>query len=334
MYVSAIQYSVSTSDIIVQAPIMLVCLLIIVIPTCIFIRNDNSRGLFNRAYNLSEAYMRVLAVIFILSFIFAAVRGISRFDLFATSVMFPERDITLLVVVVIVACAYVASLGIEAIGRSAVLFTVIVVSALVFIFITIWDNLHPLNLTPLFYDGAHRALKGGITSASVTVELGAVTILLPKIKGNVNKALFKWLFLLCATLTAVASIMVLALGFYGETQLFPIFTIAVMGEFSVFQRLDAIQTGVWILCIIMKLSFLLYMCGECFTRLFSRGSKKLWIYISAAITAAFAVFISPRMNRFGIFAQSWYTVIPYVLFMITIPASVLIGEKIQKTKRV
>ncbi|NLA77683.1 MAG: GerAB/ArcD/ProY family transporter, partial [Clostridiales bacterium] len=240
MYVSAIQYSVSTSDIIAQGPIMLGMLLIIVIPTCIFIKTDNSRGLFNRAYDLSPVYMRVLAVIFILSFLFACVRGISRFDLFATSIIFPERDISLLLLVVLAACAYVATLGLEAIGRSAALFTVIVSAALIFVFVTITEDLHINNLTPLFYNGALNSIEGGITSASVTVELGAITILLPNIKGKVNKALFRWLFILCGVLTAIAALMVLSLGFYGETQLFPIFTIAVLGEFGVFQRLDAI----------------------------------------------------------------------------------------------
>lgn len=62
------------------------------------------------------------------------------------------------------------------------------------------------------------------------------------------------------------------------TQLFPIHSIAVLSEFSVFQRIDVILTGVWILSAFIKISFMLYLSSYIACRSFSAKYKK-YIYL-------------------------------------------------------
>lgn len=61
------------------------------------------------------------------------------------------------------------------------------------------------------------------------------------------------------------------------TQLFPIHSIAVLSEFSVFQRIDVILTGVWILSAFIKISFMLYLSSYIASRSFSAKYKKIYI---------------------------------------------------------
>lgn len=68
------------------------------------------------------------------------------------------------------------------------------------------------------------------------------------------------------------------LGDYAMTQLFPIHSIAVLSEFSVFQRIDVILTGVWILSAFIKISFMLYLSSYIASRSFSAKYKK-YIYL-------------------------------------------------------
>lgn len=67
------------------------------------------------------------------------------------------------------------------------------------------------------------------------------------------------------------------LGDYAMTQLFPIHSIAVLSEFSVFQRIDVILTGVWILSAFIKISFMLYLSSYIACRSFSAKYKNIYI---------------------------------------------------------
>ena len=92
-----------------------------------------------------------------------------------------------------------------------------------------------------------------------TIEPAAMAVLFPRVSGNKKRGYFIWISVLAAFLEIVFFFVFSGLGDYAMTQLFPIHSIAVLSEFSVFQRIDVILTGVWILSAFIKISFMLYL---------------------------------------------------------------------------
>ena len=111
-----------------------------------------------------------------------------------------------------------------------------------------------------------------------TIEPAAMAVLFPRVSGNKKRGFFIWMSVLAAFLEIVFFFTFSGLGDYAMTQLFPIHSIAVLSEFSVFQRIDVILTGVWILSAFIKISFMLYLSSYIASRSFSAKYKKIYIY--------------------------------------------------------
>jgi hypothetical protein len=64
------------------------------------------------------------------------------------------------------------------------------------------------------------------------------------------------------------------MGNFANTQLFPIHSLAALAEFSIFKRLDALVTGIWLLCAFLKISFLIYLQRDVLQQLMPKADKK------------------------------------------------------------
>ena len=85
-------------------------------------------------------------------------------------------------------------------------------------------------------------ISAGQTMAVRTIEPAAMAVLFPRVSGNKKRGFFIWMSVLTAFLEIVFSSF-FRLGDYAMTQLFPIHSIAVLSEFSVFQRIDVTSRG-------------------------------------------------------------------------------------------
>ena len=84
----------------------------------------------------------------------------SRFDLFASSVMFYQTDMSLFTVIILGVCAVISFLGIGAVTRGGVVFTVIVVLGTVAaVCTTLINEFDFLNFTPLFNERVCRSFS-------------------------------------------------------------------------------------------------------------------------------------------------------------------------------
>lgn len=120
-------------------------------------------------------------------------------------------------------------------------------------------------------------ISAGQTMAVRTIEPAAMAVLFPRVSGNKKEA-FYMVVGTCGVFGNCVFLRFSGLGDYAMTQLFPIHSIAVLSEFSVFQRIDVILTGVWILSAFIKISFMLYLSSYIASRSFSAKYKK-YIYL-------------------------------------------------------
>ena len=138
--------------------------------------------IFDCAYRISPVLSKILAVLYALFFLFVALLSVTRFDLFATSRLFPDSDFTIfLLIIILISCA-AAGFGLEALGRLSGLAVLLVAVTLGFVIAVLLPRFEPLNFTPLFYDGVMPTLRGTAAFLSGTAEAAALAVIAPRVR--------------------------------------------------------------------------------------------------------------------------------------------------------
>lgn len=315
---------ITASDKIFQTLFRFIFGIIITLP--VFLLNNKNESELQKK---NGVFQKIKAVIFSAVFFYFSVTTVARLDLFAGTVMFPETDVKFLLLLVIVFCAYGAYLGIEPIARSAVMFVIPVLLSLAFICLSLVKKVDLLNLTPLFYNGVFPVVKTSLSAVGRTVEYAVIAASLPFVKGNSKKGFFIWLTLQTVITAAVFFFEGTCLGAFSNMQLFPVYTIASMAQFSFFRGLGAIITGVWILCAFLKISLLIFLQSKLLSEGF--GIKRITVtVVSAVLLAVVCLFISGNVSRFNAVDSS---LVKFILIMISVPALALAELIVKRVKK-
>lgn len=322
-YIPALNEIALSSDLLVQAFLYPLGMLISALPLYALYQARPDWDIFDCAYRISPVLSKILAVLYALFFLFVALLSVTRFDLFATSRLFPDSDFTIfLLIIILISCA-AAGFGLEALGRLSGLAVLLVAVTLGFVIAVLLPRFEPLNFTPLFYDGVMPTLRGTAAFLSGTAEAAALAVIAPRVRGKLTKGYVKWTLWLTLAMALLFFCAISVLGVFFQTQLFPFHSLAVLAEFSVLQRLDAFHTGVWILCLFVKLAFFTLLTVTCLRRAFGRRFKKAWIAGCILVLGTAAVFISGDYERFDTIARPEIMMLLFAVFVILIPLCLL-----------
>jgi spore germination protein (amino acid permease) len=265
-------------------------------------------------------------------FIYAAALTFSRFDMFTTSVIFPKKDMTPLMVAAVFICAYAAYLGIEAVSRANVIMLFLIVSGVAVILVSASKYFDLFNLEPVFYYPLSKSVSCGFASASDTAEIIMLMFLFNKSRGNFKKS-----FIITAScLTAAMLILFLFLygvsGEFANTQLFPFYSLAIIADFPFFERLDAVITAMFIFSLLIKCSTLIFISEELLEDLLGSRNRKALLFAAATLVSGLSVYFSKDtvVHRFA----SSTAVIPvvFIILAVIIPSSALTFRKIKDRK--
>ena len=323
-YLSSYTKDVRLSDMLVQPIFRISIGILIMVPFYFIYKKQSNIDILSEIKARSKLCSKVTVFCYVVTFFYFTVVTIARLDVFAGTVVFPETDVDFMIVFAILLCAYGAYLGLEALGRSAVLSAILVIPALIFIMATLIKKIDLLNLTPVFYNGVTPVIKTAIDSVGQTVEYAIIVLCLPKVTGNIKKGFWVWLILQTALMATMFFFATAVMGNFTSTQLFPFHTLASLAEFSMFDRLDAIFTSVWILCAFIKAGLLIYLQADILHKEFSKAKKQYLIIGIAIVTIVTNLFISGEFNRFSIIDNSVIKIIVTVLTAFVIPLAVLV----------
>lgn len=322
-YIPTLGEASLSSDLLVQALLYPLGMLVSALPLYALYKARPDWDLFDCAYRISPVLSKGIAVLYALFFLFTALLSVTRFDLFATSRLFPDSDFTVFLLIIIVVGCAAAGFGLEAIGRLSGIAVLLVCVTLGFVIAVLLPRFEPLNFTPLFYNGVAPTLRGAATFLSGTAEVAALAVIAPRVRGKLAKGYLKWTLWLTLAMGLLFFCAISVLGAFFDTQLFPFHSLAVLAEFSVLQRLDAFHTGVWILCLFVKLAFFTLLAVSCLRKAFGRRFKKAWIAGCIVVLGAAAVFFSGAYERFAALAKPELMMAFFAVFVIIIPLCLL-----------
>ncbi len=325
-------YLPSGDKIITAIPVMLIEFFYAAVFLYTFNMNKN-RSVIETAKEHSSAFAKLLSIIYTLAFIWFAGIGTARFELFISTVMFPNSELTLMIVILLAACLYASLKGFEAIGRaSAILFAVLGLS-IIFVLLTVTGEFEYHNLKPFFTEGI-SPIAGFAFYASVrAAELLSLNVSAPMIRGNVKKMTFLWIISFAVVCTVILTFLSGVTGEYGEDQIFPLYTLTVIAKFGIFERLDDILTGIWVLCSFIQVAYLLALCLLGLKQGFGKAKKIPVAFLCTAGVFTVYALTSQTVTVFSETVSSKLFDLAFIILMIVIPVTVTLTEIIKNKRR-
>ena len=303
-YISSYTKDIRLGDMLVQPIFRITMGILIMLPFYFIYKKHSDKNVLDLVRERNTKLSKAVSIIYVITFFYFTVTTIARLDLFAGTVVFPETDVDYMLIFVIIFCCYGAFLGFEALGRTSVLTATLVIPAIVFIFVALADKVDFLNFTPVFYNGVMPVVKTAVNSVGQTVEYAIIAVALPRVNGKVKNGFFIWLIAQTLIMAVMFLFAMTVMGNYAGTQLFPFHTLASLAEFAMFDRLDAIFTGVWIMCAFIKASLLIYLQTDLIKKEFPKLKTTTILVCIGVLTIIANFIIAGGIQRFNFVDKS------------------------------
>lgn len=326
MYISSPEVTIASTETLLR-PVAFVLISIAVSVPSYYIYKEY-RGKETDGVRISRNIpFRVISVVYATVFFIGTVRTVARFDLFASSELFPGTEMTLFIIGIIVICGFLSSLGIGALCRGGVIFAFLVVVVTGFVMVSLSDEISILNFTPLFTDGVKGFVYDSLVFCIQATEIGAVILFIPEISGNVKRHFLLWLILSAVSFSVIFFFVIGSLGAFADTQLFPTYSSVTLADFGMLKRIDALETSIWIFCVVEKISFYILIVTRGVKYAFSGLQTK---YICASVCfllSCILIFISGNIKRFSFISDVRVVSAMYVIVALLLPTVVLVYLK-------
>ena len=327
MYISSGDIAIASTDSLLRPIAFVLISIIVAVPMLLLFKEVKSKVSSGLSVNRKRPFFRMVAFIYVAVYFVAILRALARFDLFASSELFPGADMTFFIIGLVIVCAMLSLLGLGALSRAAVIFTAIVVCATAFVMLSLRKDVDLLNFTPIMENGFEKLLGDAIYFALQGAEIGVILLFLPQIKGGLVKSYLLWAILSGVTFIFILFFTVGTLGAFADTQLFPTYTAVTLAELGLLERMDALETAIWILCIVEKVS--LYFLGvvSCIEFILPKVSVRVICGGCAVAVSGLLVFISGNLERFYFMSYKPLVVLLYLVPVVILPVALIIYFK-------
>ena len=333
MYISSPGITISETDSLLRPVVFIGVSILSALPAFFIYKVLNqNKNLCDKLYK--SKFYKAIAIIYSVVYLLGIVRTTARFDLFASSELFPGAEMTLFIISIVIVCALLSLLGLGSLSRAGVLFTIIVVCATGFVMLSLLEEISILNFTPLFQDGLGHFFSDSFLFSLQASEIGVLITVLPEIKGSLKKGFVWWAALSGITFVAVLFFVVGTLGVFADTQLFPTYTAVTLAKFGLLQRMDALETAIWILCVVEKIALYFWVVTKNLKFLFPKVKSSVLCFAQVIPVCGVLVFISGNLERFSFVSYTPVVAGMYIIPVIILPVSVLIYlKKVKKSEK-
>lgn len=332
MYISSSKILIASTDTLLRPLVYIIVGAVVIIPAFLLSSKWGRLGEEKHRELKNSKVYKTVSLVYALVYFADAVITTARFDLFASSELFPGTDMTFFIIALVVCCCALALLGIGGLSRAGTIFTAVVVAATCFASLTLIEEVDLLNFTPAFENGTGKFFLDSLLFSVQASEIGSLLIFMPQIKGDIKKNYALWLVCGAVSFSVIFFFVVGTLGLFADTQLFPTYSAVSLAEFGLFERLDALETAIWILCIVAKLTFYVIIGVKSIRFTVSKVSEKQLAIITAVVISAVITFISYDVKRFGFISSTAVLSVVYAIPVLILPVILLIYTYIKGGK--
>ena len=308
--------------------------LLLSIPFLFFLKLYPKQTLLDVTFTLANPALKITGFLYIAFFFYEALVTILTLRLFVGIALVQNDESTWLIILCVFAACYAASLGLEAISRSSTITLGIFIFSFSLIILVMANKVNFLNFSPILEHGLSPIVWFSLQGMGATSEIAMLFFLAPKAKGNTTKMFGIWfvLWILCTVFIFIFTFG--GLGKFALTQLFPVYSMAVLSDFSVFQRFDVLLTGIWILTAFLKISLLLYLNSTILNRLYPKNDNNVWIIVLGSILCLLVFLLRGKLKLYFMVAKMQIQVFLILFFTCAFPLFVMLLEQFKRKRKV
>ncbi len=318
MYLSSSHIEIASSDALLRPIVFIALSFLFFIPTALILKKHNELKSQN-LYVPPTTTLRLVAFVYALVYFTGIIKAVARLDLFVSSELFPNADMTVFLVAIIAVCTGLSFLGIGALSRAAAVFIVAVILSTLLVMLSLYKEIDFLNFTPLFENGTLHFAEECLIFSMQATEIGTIVIFIPEITGNIKKKFIGWSIFSGLSFSAVFFFVVGSLGAFADTQLFPTYSSVTLASFGLLERIDALETAIWVLCVVEKISFYFLVTVKTLKYSFKGVSGKALSIICAIAVSLIIMFVSRDILNFAFLSSNPLSVILFTVSVAVLP---------------
>ena len=322
-------YSMQRFTVVITSSLIL---FLLYLPLIIFASRHPSESVISLIAEKSKALGWVCGLFISLALLLDAVSAICSSELYASSTVFAKAPMVLLVLLPLAVCGIAAWKGIQGTARSSVLFGAVFMVFLVFIMVSVWERFDWEWLYPAFIEEPGLFVGQVARQLGRNSELLVFAVLMEYADKKAAYTVFWYIPSIMLLQLLKLLLQMIVLGPFLDSSSFPFFTISSLSDIVLFQRLDGINVGVWLLLCIVKVSIALLCTRAVFTRLVGEKTGKWSVWVGTAVIALAALLFgggSDSTQSLDTVSSSWITVLAGGVL---IPIAALIAAKFGKRR--
>lgn len=290
-------------DHILSSGISFLLIFLLVAPVYYLFNMNKSMDILDNSYELIGKSAHIVSSIYAVYFLFTCVHTLALFKVFLSNVINPPISTEVLLTTMVIAACYGAYKGVEGLARTSGIILVFMALAIIFMGISLCNNIEKINFNPFLYEGNESLLGGIMFMISRSSCIPAMALLFPMAKGDVRKGIFAWNAGIYALVATVVFLMVGSMGDFLKTQLFPVYAAASIAKIGTLEHLDALYLGIWTMGIFIKLSLFLMLSGECAKKVVGEKVGRLFVLAFGAAVMLLGIFLNKNAVSSGFFSS-------------------------------
>lgn len=300
------------------------------VPFYVLLGREKEKNLIDVGYHAFGKGGVIFAILFLVYLVFIAGVTTAQFTSFLNDRLFTGTSQLIICITLVLAALYGAYMGIEAIARTASIAAFLLILSVVFVGVAVIPRVEVLNLKAFLPPSAQELWQYTLPFISMPTDLLLFALLRPQMKGNTKKSVIGSFALTTAVLWVSTFFIYTVLGGLASRVTFPFYTLSTLAEVSIFRRLDSVHMMIWVFVTFIRLSVIQFCIARVLGYMLPFKVRRSYPAIGAALVLALSIWFT---SRYGIFYGAYlfqYTPFVMVLFVLLIPAVLLVGQLIRK----
>ena len=330
LYMPKSTNSLRGGDIIFEIILAAVVLSVVAIPINKYLNDESKKGLLFELQKKGRPLQIVISLIIIAGMLIYSLLSITRFNIFATTVVFPASDLRVFLLIMVLCSFYCIFMGLGVLGRTAEIFFPFIAFSVIFVLVSTVGRFEFTNFTPALYDGIKGPLEHGLITVSSTVELFYPVFYKDRIKGGTKNFIYPWLLTTMGFLLAMVIWEGGVLGDYANTQLFPFFSLTSLSTLGFIERLDAFITSSWLVCIFIRVAIFISISRDSLKAVFPKISEKNATIVMALTVGLLVLLMRENYSSRLLLEKIYLALSTFGVIVVIIPIITLMRNKNEK----
>ncbi len=264
---------------------------ILLIPTAIL-----KNGVTETAIRKNKAAGIFAALLYFIFFIFYSVNSLLHFRNFLSSRFFPTAESFVWIGILLIVCVYCGCLGIEALGRSAVLLFWLFVISLAVMCVSSAKDIDTADLS-FSIKYSEDLFSAVLDDLSRNGEICAAVFLAKHVSSHLRRGIYGLIAAKLALTVCVSVLIAAVLGDFAQLTDYPFLTVGTFGGTGFIQRGDSLYLIVWTVTAVIDIALFLHISGGLIGEVFPKSRYRT--LIPAVLVFVLSLFFTSAGRSFS-----------------------------------